>query len=62
MKLLLLIYFILTIYSCGTVTTSKHRCDKLVGVEKEQCLKAYENFVRNKDYRSFRGGGPRGDR
>jgi len=54
-------YFIilLLLASCSTITTSKHRCDNKVGVEKEMCLESYENYVRHLDYRRFRGGGMR---
>ncbi len=41
---------------CAGFTTSKHRCDNKVGLEKEACLESYNNYVRHMDYVHFRGG------
>lgn len=49
--LLILLLFI----SCSTWTSSKHKCDVKFGTEKDDCLESYNNFVRNMDYRYFRG-------
>lgn len=56
MKLFLLLFVVFTFIVIGC-TTSKTRCNNLVGIEKEQCLDAYYDYVRNRDYREFRGGG-----
>lgn len=47
-------FILLFIVGCGT--TSKMKCKKYVGIEKEQCLQSYQNYVNNLDYLSFRGG------
>ena len=49
---------ILSLNSCGT--TSKMRCEKYVGFEKEQCLQSYKNYVNQSDYLDVRGGGREG--
>ena len=53
MKYLILI---LLLAGCSSITTSKHRCDNKVSVEKAMCIESYENYVRNRDYREFRAG------
>jgi len=53
----LILFLLLT--SCANWTTSKHRCDNKVGIEKEACLESYDNYVRHRDYRHFRGGAGR---
>ena len=52
MKYLLLMILIV---SCTTFTTSKHRCDNKVGLDKEVCIEHYNNYVKHRDYMKFRG-------
>lgn len=48
---------LLLVGGCADISVSRYRCDNKVGVEKEQCLEAYDNYTRNLDYVNFRGGG-----
>ena len=59
---LLLIVLLLTTGSCANFNISnfnmsESRCDNKVGIEKEQCVESYNNFVRHLEYKGFRGSG-----
>jgi hypothetical protein len=51
--------FLLLLVGCSGFTTSKHRCDNKIGLEKEACMESYKNYVRHIKYMDFRGGGNR---
>lgn len=47
---------LLLLTGCAGFTTSVHRCDYKVGLEKESCIESYRNYSRHINYREFRGG------